>query len=455
MAKVNSDSPPRKDDHRRSPLTPEELDRLDRFDCGLLSEEERGDFLAELYSSRDRRQALSEMFEFELLERPEVEQERPPLAATTFGKSDRISLRSYLTRFPRLIPMLSLLFAVIAAWIGVVVWNNFSARSKSQEVALVIHETPPDHPVRKDNLPVVNQPAQAPSPAVSVPEESDNSSEIPNSNDALLANTGDARTDKNRTNKKVTLGARSLGNDPEIAVPFHLSDSTPTLGIKTGDAGMGGGTTMGGMSGTMGGGTTMGGMSGTPMGVVACAPILSADVAEADNLGEEFILSSFFAEQDDIRQFAYADGKSWTEIKERARDGFPAERISAIAELMSNRRARPGEYEQYLSELSAEEKASASGLTLFGVQSVIEGDFEKAEQYFRSAFERNRTSAVAMYNLAAALELTGRAFEARSYYEKLRASDEYKQSSSLREEVRRGERLIRELQKTRESGEER
>ncbi|MBR0226560.1 MAG: hypothetical protein IJL92_10940 [Thermoguttaceae bacterium] len=437
MAKVNSDSPPRKDDHRRSPLTPEELDRLDRFDCELLSEEERGDFLAELYSSRDKRQALSEMFELELLERPEMERERQPLAATTFGKSDRISLRSYLTRFPRLIPTLSLLFAVIAAWIGVVVWNNFSARSKSQEVALVIHETPPDNPARKDNLPVVNQPAQAPSPAVSVPEESDNSSEIPNSNDAFVAKKGNANTDG-----RVTLGARSLGNDPEIAVPFHLSDSTPTLGIKTGDAGMGGGT-------------TMGGMSGTPMGVVACAPILSADVAEADNLGEEFILSSFFAEQDDIRQFAYADGKSWTEIKERARDGFPAEKISAIAELMSNRRARPGEYEQYLSELSAEEKASASGLTLFGVQSVIEGDFEKAEQYFRSAFERNRTSAVAMYNLAAALELTGRAFEARSYYEKLRASDEYKQSSSLREEVRRGERLIRELQKTRESGEER
>lgn len=55
-------------------ISPEELDELDRFDCGLATLEERAKFLAELYDNGAKRRAVSEMFELNLLKRPELDE---------------------------------------------------------------------------------------------------------------------------------------------------------------------------------------------------------------------------------------------------------------------------------------------------------------------------------------------------------------------------------------------
>ena len=64
----------RKDVPSPTTASPEELEELDRFDCGILTPEERGRFLAKLYADGEKRRSLSEMFELELLRRPEMDE---------------------------------------------------------------------------------------------------------------------------------------------------------------------------------------------------------------------------------------------------------------------------------------------------------------------------------------------------------------------------------------------
>ena len=76
-----------------STASPEELDELDRFDCGLLTLEDRGKFLAKLYADEEKRRSLSEMFDLELLRRPELDDLQDAPADSNDAQTRGVGLR--------------------------------------------------------------------------------------------------------------------------------------------------------------------------------------------------------------------------------------------------------------------------------------------------------------------------------------------------------------------------
>ena len=76
-----------------STASPEELDELDRFDCGLLTLEDRGKFLARLYADEEKRRSLSEMFDLELLRRPELDDLQDAPADSNDAQTRGVGLR--------------------------------------------------------------------------------------------------------------------------------------------------------------------------------------------------------------------------------------------------------------------------------------------------------------------------------------------------------------------------
>lgn len=84
-----------------STASPEELDELDRFDCGLLTLEDRGKFLAKLYADEEKRRSLSEMFDLELLRRPELDDLQDAPADSNDAQTRGVGLRPRWSENPR------------------------------------------------------------------------------------------------------------------------------------------------------------------------------------------------------------------------------------------------------------------------------------------------------------------------------------------------------------------
>jgi len=89
-----------------STASPEELDELDRFDCGLLTLEDRGKFLAKLYADEEKRRSLSEMFDLELLRRPELDDLQDAPADSNDAQTRGVGLRPRWSENPRVLKAL-------------------------------------------------------------------------------------------------------------------------------------------------------------------------------------------------------------------------------------------------------------------------------------------------------------------------------------------------------------
>ena len=87
----------------QSTASPEELEELDRFDCGLLTPEERGRFLAKLYADGEKRRSLSEMFDLELLDRPEADEFQDAPTASNDVRARGDDLRPRWSENPRVL----------------------------------------------------------------------------------------------------------------------------------------------------------------------------------------------------------------------------------------------------------------------------------------------------------------------------------------------------------------
>ena len=96
-----------------STASPEELDELDRFDCGLLSLEERGRFLAKLYADGEKRRSVSEMFDLELLRRPEMDDLQDAPATSDDVQTRSVDARPRWNENPRVLRALLTISASI------------------------------------------------------------------------------------------------------------------------------------------------------------------------------------------------------------------------------------------------------------------------------------------------------------------------------------------------------